>query len=496
MKGYHADVTPRRWLGLDIGTSSTKAVLVDDDGRVLARGHAPYDTAYAPGGRAEQRPEDYLDAVRGVIAECGVAGAPLAGVGLVGQTPTLVLVADDGSAVRPALTWQDTRAEAQARELAEALGPSERHFGTELPWAATYAPAKLLWLAQHEPAVVRATRWALQPKDYVGLHLTGSPLSDPWSSKGLCNVLDGAPAEEALARAGWSAHVSPPCAPAWTARGAVTAAAAAAFGLPAGTPVSVGWSDALGGMLAAGAFADETGFVLAGTSSIVGLSTRDPDAGDARLLAIPTACAPLRVVYGPTTSGGSSLEWAAALLGTDLDGVLALAAERPPGAPEAPSFVPYLAGERAPVWRSDVAGALLGLSSRHGREDVARAVVDGVCLSERHVLSIAEEAVGHEAAEVRVAGRGVSQAVWRGARRAALARPLVLLDESDASALGAAMLALAAAEDGDLSGSERLRSATERVDRAPDAGAFARYASASRAALAWADRDEPTRPAG
>jgi xylulokinase len=491
MKGYHAGVTPRRWLGLDIGTSSTKAVLVDDDGRVLARGHAPYGTDYAPGGRAEQRPEDYLDAVRRVVRECGVAGSPLAGIGLVGQTPTLVLVDEAGAAVRPALTWQDTRASEQARELADAFGPSERLFGTELPWAATYPPAKLLWLAQHEPAVVHATRWALQPKDYVGLHLSGSPASDTWSSKGLCNVLDGAPAQEALERVGWPARVSPPCAPAWTARGAITSAAAAAFGLPAGTPVSVGWSDALGGMLAAGAFADETGFVLAGTSSIVGLSTRDAEAVDARLLAIPTACAPLRVVYGPTTSGGSSLEWVAELLATDLEGVLALAAERPPDSSEAPSFVPYLAGERAPIWRSDVAAALLGLSSRHGRADVARAVVDGVCLSERHVLSIAEQAVGHEAAEVRVAGRGVSQAVWCGARRAALARPLVLLDESDASALGAAMLALAAAEDGDLSGTERLRSATERVERAVDGGAFSRYEAASNAAVRWADDSMP-----
>jgi xylulokinase len=486
-KGYHVVVKPRGWLGLDIGTSSTKAMLVDDAGRVLGRGHATYDTSFAPNGCAEQRPYDYLDAVRRAIEQCGAGGSPLAGIGLVGQTPTLVLVAEDGAPVRPAMTWQDTRASEQARELGDELGSSERLFGTELPWAPTYPPAKLLWLARYEPAVLDATRWALQPKDFVGLHLTGSPLSDPWSSKGVCNVLDGLPATEALARVGWPARIAPPCAPAWTARGEVTARAAQAFGVPAGTTVSVGWSDALGGMLAAGAFADETGFVLSGTSSIVGMSTRDEGAVDSRLLSIPTACAPLRVVYGPTTSGGSSLEWIADVLGTDVDGVLALAAERPSGADGAPSFVPYLAGERAPIWRSDVGAALLGLSSRHGRADIARAVVDGVCLSERHVLSISEEAVGREAASVRVAGRGVSRSVWRDARRAALARPLLLLDEPDASALGAAMLALAAAEDGDLAGANRLRSDTERVERAPDAAAFDRYEAASHAALAWAD---------
>jgi xylulokinase len=387
-------VTVRRWLGLDIGTSSTKALLVDDRGAVLGRGHAAYPTTAGPGGRAEQSPDDYLAAVRQAVAGCGAAGQPLAGIGLAGQTPTLVLVDEDARPVRAALTWQDVRAAGEAAELAEALGPSERLFGTELPWAPTYIPAKLLWLARNEPETVARTRWALQPKDLVGLQLTGSPLSDPWSSKGLVDVLDGLPAAEALARTGWPASVAPPCAPAWTARGQVTADAARSFGLAVGTPVSVGWSDAVAAMLAAGAFAGEIGFVLAGTSSIAGVTTRDGSAGDARLLSIPTSCAPLRVVYGPTTSGGSSVEWIAGVLGVDVEQALALAGEPPPAGEEPPSFVPYLAGERAPIWRSDVAGALLGLSARHGRAALARAVVDGVCLSERHVLSVAEQAVG------------------------------------------------------------------------------------------------------
>src|SRR5262249_38626409 len=138
-------------------------------------------------------------------------------------------------------------------------------------------------------------------------------------------------------------------------------------------------------------------------------------------------------------------------------------------------------------WREDVQGALLGLSARHGRGAVARAVVDGVCLSERHVLAIAEEAVGREPLVVQVAGRGVSASPWREARALALGRPLSLLDEPDASALGAAMLGLAAAEDGDLGASERLRANAEPVAQVVPDGAFARYEAASHAALAWAD---------
>ncbi len=478
-------MTTRRWLGVDVGTSSTKGLLVDDRGVVLGRGHAEYSTTFAAGGRAEQRPRDYLDAVRRVIVECGAAEGPIAGIGLVGQTPTLVLVDADGEAVRPALTWQDSRAADEARELADALGPGERLFGTDLPWAATYPPAKLLWLSRHEPDTVAATRWALQPKDYVGLHLTGSPVSDPWSSKGLTHILDGAPASEALERVGWPARIAPEVAPAWTNRGVVSVEAARAFGIPSGTGVAVGWSDALAGMLAAGAFAEETGFVLAGTSSIVGLSTRDASAVADRLLTIPTACAPLRVVYGPTQSSGASIDWLGRLLQMSTGDVLELAATDGRDDHDPPYFVPYLAGERAPIWRPDVGGALLGLSSQHGPAEIARGVVAGVCLSERHVLSVAEEALGRAAPVVRVAGRGVSRAPWRDARREALARPLVLLDESDASALGAAMLALAAAEDGDLSGTNRLRSGIERVDSPADSGAFQRYRAASQAVLEW-----------
>jgi xylulokinase len=486
-------VTARRWLGLDIGTSSTKALVVDDRGVVVARGHASYGMRSSAAGHAEQRPEAYLDGVRGAIADCGAGALPVAGIGLAGQTPTLVLVDEDGRAVRPALTWQDTRAAAEAQELERELGASERLFGTELPWAPAYPPAKLLWLARHEPEAVEATAWALQPKDYVGLHLTGSPLSDPWSSKGISH-LDGPPAAEALVRVGWPTRIAPPIAPAWALRGHVSDRAAEAFGLAAGTPVAVGWSDALAGMLAAGAFEDETGFVLTGTSSIVGISTRDASAGDARLLAIPTSCAPLRVVYGPTQAGGSSIEWLARLYGSDVAHVLELAARATASELPPPAFVPYLAGERAPVWRSDVGAGLLGLATGHGPADVARAVVEGVCLSERHVLSIAEAALGDEAASVRVAGRGVAGAPWRDARRDALERPLLLLDEPDVSALGAAMLGAMAAEGRDASGIDRLRSGTERIPAALGRSGFARYRAASAAVIRFADETDDALP--
>jgi xylulokinase len=181
-------VSASHWLGLDLGTSSVKALLVSDTGVVAGRAHVRYPSAYGPRGEAEQDPQDYLEAARRAIWECGAADTAVAGVGLAGQTPTLVLVDGAGVALRPALTWQDHRAETEARLLADELGPAETLVGTSLPWTAAYAPAKLLWLARNEPATVARARWVLQPKDFLGLRLTGSALSDPWSSKGLCNV--------------------------------------------------------------------------------------------------------------------------------------------------------------------------------------------------------------------------------------------------------------------------------------------------------------------
>src|SRR6188508_225549 len=152
------------WLGLDFGTSSVKALLLAEDGTVGGRATSPYGSVLGPSGEAEQDPWEYLAAARAAIRECGAAGADLRGIGLAGQTPTIVLVDAAGEPVRPALTWQDHRAEAEARALEGELGAAEPLFGTELPWTAAYAPAKLLWLSTHEPECVGRTRFVLQPK--------------------------------------------------------------------------------------------------------------------------------------------------------------------------------------------------------------------------------------------------------------------------------------------------------------------------------------------
>ncbi len=179
--------------------------------------------------------------------------------------------------------------------------------GTSLPWSASDCPAKMRWLAAHEPETLRRGRWLLQPKDFLGLVLTGSPLPDPWSSKGLCHVLTAAPAERGVEATGWPTSVVPPLAAAWSDRGPLTPAGARALGLDLpGVPVSVGASDAMAGMLALGVMTTPSSFVLAGTSSMAGTSVVAAHGQAHPFYVVPTTCAPLTVIYGPTQSSGAS----------------------------------------------------------------------------------------------------------------------------------------------------------------------------------------------
>nr|WP_246496772.1 FGGY family carbohydrate kinase [Sphaerisporangium rubeum] len=432
------------WLGLDVGTSSVKAVLLDDGGTVLGRGSGAVRTVRDGPDRAEQAPEDYVGAAAAATEQAfrGVGDVRLRGIGLSGQTPTLVVVDDGGEAVRPAIGWQDTRAKRQAVELERELGDPLPLIGTSLPWSASACPAKMRWLAEHEPETVRRGRTLLQPKDYLGLVLTGSAMSDPWSSKGLCHVLTASPASAVVEATGWPVSAVPVLAQGWTARGTLTEAGAKALGLKAaGVPVSVGCSDAMSGMLALGALTEPASFVLTGTSSMTGTSVRaGPDQAHP-LYVIPPECSPMTVVYGPTQSSGASVEWAGRMLGRTPDEVVALAGQ----ARRRPVFVPYLSGERAPVWRGDVRAVLAGLGADDGPAELAAAVLAGVSLADRHVLQTAATLLGAAGSgPVRLGGHAGRDRRWWEVRGRTLGVDLEAVDDTDPPSRGAAMTAMAA----------------------------------------------------
>ena len=477
------------WIGLDFGTSATKAVLVDSSGVVRARGSAPMATARPTGSIAEQDADDYVRSARVAIADLGPLDGELRGIGLSGHTPSVVVVGSDGRPLRPVLTWQDTRAERQAVELAAELGDPVPLIGTSLPWAASACPAKLRWLAEHEPSLIDDTQWVLQPKDYVGLVLTGSAVSDPWSTKGLCHVGTRAPAAEVMAAVGWPTRVVPTIADGQTSRGSLTAAGAELLGLPAaGAAVSVGWSDAMAGMLSVGALTNPSAFVLAGTSSIVGISVQHAPADAHPLYVIPDTCAPRAVVYGPTQASGASIEWLARLFDSTPDGIIeaAVAAVGP-----IPTFVPYLAGERAPVWRTDVRAVFSGLDLAHGLEHLASAVMHGVAFGDRHVLEVAASFAGATAGPVRLGGHTGSDPRWHATRLRTLGAPILAFDDVDPASRGAAMLAMAASGIELAEAVERLAAPAKLIEPSDEDREYATREFASYLRWAAATLGEP-----
>ncbi len=429
-------------VGIDVGTSSVKVVAIDEDGEVVATSRMTYSTSYRQGGIAEQDPDDYMVAATRALAELSVDLRTVTSIGLAGHTPTAVLVDHHFRPTRPAMTWQDTRASAESDELAATFGDATALFGTSLAWSPTALPAKLLWLTRNEPDVVSRTHWVLQPKDYVSLQLTGVPSSDAWSSKGLCDVRSGSPATEFLKHVGWNEAVCPPIAPAWTAVGTLQPEPALGLGLTTGIPVSVGWSDALAAVLRTGAFSSPRAFIVTGTSDIVGQTfVGEPPLG-VGLLTLPSACAPLSASYGPTQSSGDSIEWLSRTLNRTIDELFAMAAH---AANDPPLFVPFLRGERTPLWRSDVRAGFMNVSAEHGPGDLLEAVMLGVSLSARHVLERARGPVGEQSGPIHIAGSSTGIPRWTEARLRTLGSPLALHREASPSAAGAAALGAAAA---------------------------------------------------
>ena len=303
-----ADLSKDLILGLDLGTSSIKAILIDLNGNVIKKLESKLPIRRVD-NRVEQDADDYKKALIEITSGCKEHLPRLAAMGLSGQTPSLLGVDESGNPTFPVLIWQDNRATSEAEELSRSFGNPWELIGTSLPWAASACPAKMLWISRHQPDWIEKTRWLLQPKDYLGFLLTGQALSDPWSTKGICNVKSRGAIDELIDFCGWNAKVMPTLADGYESRGTVTRAASEMTGLPVGLEVSIGWSDAMCGMLALGVFAKPTSFVITGTSAIVGTSSLSSPNDAGALYVIPDSCAPLSVTYGPTQMSGGSIAW-------------------------------------------------------------------------------------------------------------------------------------------------------------------------------------------
>ncbi len=434
-------------LGLDLGTGSVKALLLAEDGAVLGEGSAAYPVRSPRPGWAESSPEDWWNAaVAAARGAVGGRGAEVAALGLSGQMHGVVLSDGGGRPLRPAVLWADARSGAELDAYRGLEGGLRRGLGN--PPAVGMAGPSLLWLERNEPEVYGSARWALQPKDWIRLRLTGEAAAEPSDASAtlLYDVLADDWAHPVVEALGLRGGLLAPLVPSGGAAGALVRDAAEDLGLREGLPVAAGAADTAAAMLGSGLLRPGPVQLTVGTGAQIFSAKGEPVPDPNERTHLYRAAVPdLWYSMAAIQNSGLALEWARKVLGASWSEVYGEAFFVPPGAGGV-LFLPYLSGERTPRFDPAARGAWTGLGLDHTRGHLLRAALEGVAFALREGLEALEEA-GTPAPELRLAGGGSggdSGGPWRQLLADVLGRPLWLLPANVApvaSARGAALLA-------------------------------------------------------
>lgn len=446
-------MTVKGHLGIDLGTSAVKVLILDDDGRAIARTRHAYPTHAPHPGWAEQSPTDWWQAVCVATREAvSLAGVEIASVGLSGQLNGFVLLDRRMQPLADAIIWLDVRAGGDASRLAE-MADFPALTGNAL--SAICVLPKLAWLGANRPDLLERTHRIALAKDYILLRLTGALATDPSDAQSTGMAEAGGKA--------WSAAIAgladidlallPPIQPSAAPAGTVSAEAAAATGLAPGTPVATGAGDVAALAVGCGVVArGRTTLTLGTAGHVVAEATAPRPEPDGGLWQIPHGIFGRGLWLGLIMSGGLSLSWLRTILGAsqppDFETLGRLAAAAPAGADGA-TFLPFLEGVATPYNRPDVRGAFLGLSSAHGTGHLVRAVMEGVAFNARDCVE-ALEAAGAASEAVSIAEGGAQSVLWCQIVADVLGRPVKRITERDTSAAGAAILGQAAVTDGSV----------------------------------------------
>jgi xylulokinase len=418
-------------VGLDIGTTAAKALAISEDGEVLARAESGYRVAMPRPGWSEQDPEDWWRATQEALAALD-APAP-AGIGLSGQMHGLVALDAAGEVIRPAILWNDQRTAAECEEIEARVGLDRLIELTGNRALTGFTAPKLLWLRRHEPGAWARIAHVLLPKDYVRLRLCGERAIDVSDASGtlLFDVARRAWSDEMLAALEVPRE--------WLPRALESPAVSGTT--PDGVPVAAGAGDQAAGALGVGVDRPGPLSIVLGTSGVV-FAALDAYARDARARvhafchAVPGAWHAM----GVTLSAAGSLQWLRDTIapGTAFDELIEEAARWEPGC-EGLTFLPYLAGERTPHADPDARGAFAGLSLRHDRGALVRAVLEGVAFSLRDAYDVVCE-LGIAPELGRVSGGGARSELWLRIVASVLDLPLERPVAEEGAAFGAALL--------------------------------------------------------
>jgi xylulokinase len=437
------------FMGMDVGTGGTRAVVVDAAGKLMGAAsspHAPFRAEHP--GWAEQDPEDWWhaaqDAIHGALAATPEPKEPIAAIALTGQMHGAVMLDESGAVLRPSLIWCDTRTQPECDWLTERIGYDRLIELTCNPALPNFTLTKLLWVKNHEPEIFARIRHVMCPKDYVRYRLTGEFAIDVQEASGtlLLDVTHRRWSHEMTEAAGIDKSWLPRLfeSPEICAR--ISDAAAKLTGLDAGTPVAAGAGDQGAGAVGMGILQPGSVSATIGTSGVVFAATATPTKDPkGRLHTFCHAVPGVWHVMGVTQSAGLSLSW---LKKTFFEGQtydqLCGTAEDIPACSEGLEWAPYLLGERTPHLDPEVRAAFVGIGATHTAAHFVRAVLEGVAYSLEDTFTLFAE-LGIPVNAIRVGGGGARGALWRRIQAAIYAQPVEVLKAEEGGAFGAALLA-------------------------------------------------------
>lgn len=435
-------------VGVDIGTSSVKAAAFDETGMLIGKSSASIDTFNPQPNWAEQEPSQWWEAVCAVLRELtqGIDPEQIIALGLSGQCPGHVLVDAQHHPLGRAIIWSDHRAVEEAKWLSESISNAQAvtWVGSGYLGDPSCPPARLLWLNKHRHADVERSIAIFQPKDFIALNLTGEIHTDPLSAYCLANPQTDRYDERYFAALGFPVKLMPPVIKATAIAGRVTPLASQSTGIKAGTPVIIGTIDAYCDNLAGGVLYPGRAVDVAGTSEIVSLAIpeklNNPEIYTTNLddsgywLCNPMQC------------GGDVLRWLAHCFYPEFGrtikyDLMEQEASSVPAGSGGLIFLPYLCGERAPIWDSEAKGAFIGITSAHDRPYFTRAVYESIGFAIRHTLDISEAAAGFLAKDFVICGGGSRSQFWNQVKADILQRTVTPTEVSQTGCLGAAILA-------------------------------------------------------
>ena len=413
---------PQHYLGIDVGTTAIKALIVDESGSVVGEAEAPQELSVPQPGWSEQNPSDWwqgtIDAVRAACAQADIRDVKA--IGLSGQMHSSVLLDDADEVLRPAILWNDVRTTDQCRFITDRVGKTGLRRLVGNPALEGFTAPKLLWVRDEEPGLFDRVRTVLLPKDFVRLLMTGVKATDPSDAAGtlLFDVRHHRWSEEMTDALEIDPAILPPVRGSASVTGGLTADAAEALGLRAGTPVVGGGADNAAAAVGSGVVEQGTMQTSIGTSGAVVAPIKRPrvDPG-MRIHSFNHAIEDTWYLMGVVLSAGAALAWFSRMLvgpqgmPPTYDELIAEAADVVPGA-DGLTFLPYLTGERTPHADANARGVFVGIHAGHQRGHLVRAVMEGVTFALRDSLELMRR-LGVNADESVAVGGGARSQVWR-----------------------------------------------------------------------------------